>query len=73
MIIVEPINKANYQLKTLTAGVCTFILSITETWIDAEKDLELDGCELLHTDQQNKGGGGVSIYVTQIWTSGFWT
>lgn len=41
------------------------IIAISETWINTEKGLgfELEGYEFTHMDQQNKGGGGVAIYV----------
>lgn len=41
------------------------IVAISETWINAEKgvDFELEGFEFVHMARQNKGGGGVAIYV----------
>lgn len=41
------------------------IIAISETWINNEKgiDFELDGYELTYNNRQNKGGGGVAIYV----------
>lgn len=41
------------------------IIAISETWINTERglDFELEGYEFTHMDQQNKGGGGVAVYV----------
>lgn len=41
------------------------IIAISETWIDTEKgiDFELDGYELRYKNRQNKGGGGVAMYI----------
>ena len=41
------------------------IIAISETWLnkDRELDFDMDGYELSYINRQNKGGGGVAIYV----------
>ena len=41
------------------------IIAISETWITEDKgiDFELEGYELRYINRQNKGGGGVALYV----------
>jgi ASC-1-like (ASCH) protein len=41
------------------------IIAISETWLneDRELDFDMDSYELSYINRQNKGGGGVAIYV----------
>ena len=44
------------------------IIAISESWIDEnnKNDVNLDGYEVIHQLRNNKNGGGVSLYIRNV-------